>query len=560
MNSKTVTIFFILPYLFISIPTFAKEEKRMDVGILVAWASKVYLYHEHESIGIDVTKTELVYPGDLIVATKGASAKIVFNDDTILIIDENSRVKIKDYLILEKERKRVALLKLIIGKLRALVSNRFAGEGSTFQIETITVVAEVRKADFIIASITGGKEIVTLNGEVFLRSASPLIPGEVVIKSGFGIIVEQGRGFTIPAKVPEERLKGIIDETAFPATLPIVLTEAECIRCHQNTYLTMTRQKFVHPGALKDCKMCHIKQVKAKTEKEIPVETYTLETLVFLDTENNASYIVRVRVKDREGKEAVSDEARFTPSKLTTKMINDNIPPRISNLRVLELREGVFYTAVLAWETDKFCTSAAEYGLEGGPVKLFPMSDQYTRNHRITFTRLMSSEHYVFRVISKDPFGNISKSGDLKVETKNPITNKKDPSDLWPYVEDVNVVKVGNEIALRWKTNKETIGVVDQGEVLLSEKPPDEPHYPGFADLRHRGLYGCLSEGCHKGNIHTKTFHPIGTLSWRKARIPSDLPLLEGPVMLCVTCHTPHGGERNYRLRKEEKTLCASCH
>jgi hypothetical protein len=92
--------------------------------------------------------------------------------------------------------------------------------------------------------------------------------------------------------------------------------------------------------------------------KEIPVEAYTMESLIFLDVEDKTSYSVRVRVKDRAGREAISEQVSFTPSTLATKMINDNMPPLISKPRVEELRGGVFYSAVLAWDTDKPCTSA----------------------------------------------------------------------------------------------------------------------------------------------------------------------------------------------------------
>jgi predicted CXXCH cytochrome family protein len=320
----------------------------------------------------------------------------------------------------------------------------------------------------------------------------------------------------------------------------------------------MNKQKFVHPGAKRDCKKCHIKQVE--TEKEISVETYAMGNLIFLDVKDETSYSVRIRVRDREGRGAVSEEVKFTPSTITMKMINYKTPPLISNPRVEEVREGVFYSVELAWDTDEHSTSAVEYGLPGVPANLFSMGEIYTTDHRMTVGGLLPGKDYIFRVISRDPFGNTARSKDLRVKVKKKPSPKKDEPGRWPSVRGVGVVKVGEKTALRWMTSVETAAFVDLGEVVSGEGRSRGPHYPGFADHRFRGLYSCLSEGCHKGKIHRKTSHPTGSLSWKKAVRAPDLPLAAGGIMLCATCHTPHGGDHSFRLRKEERILCTACH
>jgi hypothetical protein len=103
----------------------------------------------------------------------------------------------------------------------------------------------------------------------------------------------------------------------------------------------MNNQKYIHPGAKRDCKRCHIRQVERV--EEIPVETsYAAETMIFLEVNDKTAYSARLKVWDKEGRQAVSSEVKFTPSKVDTEIINDNTPPRISNLRFAELRRGVF--------------------------------------------------------------------------------------------------------------------------------------------------------------------------------------------------------------------------
>lgn len=241
-----------------------------------------------------------------------------------------------------------------------------------------------------------------------------------------------------------------------------------CTDCHQKTYSSVVTKSFPHSAGIKDCIKCHKKQVE--TEKEIPVESYARENLIILDVSDYSYYSVRVRVKDREGSEAVSSELKFAPTILTANVINDKTPPLISNLRVEELKEGVFYSAALAWDTNEFSTTAGEYGLQGGSVTMLSRGERYSKDHNITLTGLKSGEVYIFRSISKDPFGNIARSEDLRVDIKNPFSDESDESGETLSVEEVNMIKVGEKTALRWKTNKETVGIVELSEYVHGEK------------------------------------------------------------------------------------------
>lgn len=555
---RATPVFLIILALAISL-VLSSAYARTTAGFILASKGEVYLYHKDELVGVDVVVQEPVYPGDLIVTTERSGSKIRFKDESVLDIGENSRLKIKEYLLFEEEQRRAALLKLSSGQLRSQLSEGYGAEGSSFKIETPLAIAEAMEADFIISMTEKGTEIAAISGVVHIRSTSPSVPGEVVLNAGFGITVKQGWVLPEPVRVPEERLKTAIEETHVPVIVPPEEEKVEgCVACHQKTYATLVKQKFIHPGAQRDCKRCHIKQVEKV--REIPAEVYAKESLIFFDVEEKTSSIVRVRVKDRAGREALSGQLTFTASALTKEMINDNKPPLISNLRVEELSGGVFYSAVLAWDTDKPCTSSVEYGLPGAPANQFAiMGGQFTKDHRLSVGGLYEGREYVLRVTSKDPFGNAARSEDLSVETVKPFSTVTVKPDVFPSVEDVSVLNVDGKTALSWKTNVETVAVVDLSTSVVAG-PSNDPHAPGFAELKYRGLYGCLTEDCHKGKIHKAWSHPTGTLSWKKVKPPPDLPLLDGSVILCITCHTPHGGRHNYRLRKAELELCISCH
>jgi predicted CXXCH cytochrome family protein len=334
---------------------------------------------------------------------------------------------------------------------------------------------------------------------------------------------------------------------------------SRCIVCHQETYSNVTTRNFPHPGALNGCDKCHIKLTE--NEKRIPAGAYSKESIVFLglDVEDDTSYNVSLRVWDRAGGEAVSNEVEFSPSTLITNFTNDNTPPLISDLRVEEITGGVFFSAVLTWDTDEPSTTAAEYGPQGEPATKIFKSDQYTTDHSMDFTGLASGKVYIFHVIATDPFGNTAQSDKLRVEINNPLSNESAEPGVSPSVEELSVTKIDGKTCLRWKTNIETAGVVVLEELVPSDIYETMPHYPGFAEPLFTGIDSCTYE-CHKGSVHKQASHPTGRLSWSRTVRAKDLPLLSGGVMLCTTCHTPHGGGHSYILRKEQTEICISCH
>ncbi len=263
-------------------------------------------------------------------------------------------------------------------------------------------------------------------------------------------------------------------------------------------------------------------------------------------------------VMDRDGNEAVSRNIRFTPEIVTTKITDDERPPVISNFRVEEVAEGVFYSVELACETDKFSTADVEYGLLDNPLKLVQGLGPYTKDHRMSIGSLPAGK-YIFSAITKDIYGHTSKSDELTLEVKGPFVTEEKESDVRPSVEEISVVKIGDKTALRWMTNKETSAIVSLGEVV-SEEGSLDPHFPGLADHKQRGFYSCMTQDCHKGKIHVKMSHPTGKLEWKKARRSKDLPLSGEEEMLCITCHGPHASNNSFTLRKKEAELCESCH
>lgn len=557
-NIKFISIFCITS-LILSAPPLFSADKKQPVGAVVAWAGDVYVYHEDEATGIKVVGMEGVYPRDTIITSVKSKVKILMKDDSILSIGENARFIVKEYSLTEADNNRVSVFKIFTGKVQMLVGRMFRGNASRFRIETPTAVAGIKGTHFIVAASENESEIATISGEVIANNISTSIPGEVIVKAGLATNVQAGKAPAEPAEISLQRLNELMAETSLPITVPIEMQEAGCAACHEKIYTAILRYGKQHPRASDECNMCHITELASV--RGIPVDTFTRENLIFLDLTDTVNYKVKVKVKDREGKEAVSQEINFTPSSVYERMLDDKKPPVVSNIKLEELKTGIFYSAVITWDTDEPSTAQLEFGLSDKYGDVTLSDDRYAREHKVAIDRLVPGEKYHVRAISKDVFGNITRSDDFAFKVKKPFVEKQDEPGIKPSVESIKAVKIGDKIALSWKANKKITSQVDLSEVLSRKNiTSKEPHYPGLTTKKYAGLDSCLSGDCHKGSIHKKTTHPTGSLSWMKVTPAPDLPLAGGTIMVCTTCHTPHGGEHNHILRKEEAKLCASCH
>ncbi|MBI3756090.1 MAG: FecR domain-containing protein, partial [Deltaproteobacteria bacterium] len=317
LNSKRIFISAIIALLASVSPSFAAA-KKIPIGAIVAWTGDVYVYHEDEAQGTKVKDMEGIYPRDTIVTVVKSRAKIVMKDDSILSLGESARMVVRDYSLAEANDKRVSVFKIFSGNVRTVVGRIFRGSESRFQMETPTAVARIKGTDFIVSSNERESEIAAISGEVGARNISPSISGEVILKPGLATKVQEGRAPAEPYDISARRLNELIEDTSIPVTVPIEMKEAGCIGCHEKVYSSMLRYSYQHPRASEECQMCHITDLAAA--REIPVNTFTKENMIFLDVSDIVKYRVKVKLKDKEGREAVSKEIDFTPSSVYERM------------------------------------------------------------------------------------------------------------------------------------------------------------------------------------------------------------------------------------------------
>jgi len=124
-------------------------------------------------------KTALL-ESDNVVTKKRARVKMLFRDDSVLTLGENSRLIIKQYLYSPENKRAESVYELADGKLRAVVGN--AG----FKVTTPTAFAAARGTVFItwFDSSTNSTGVAVIEGSVSVGNADPAVAGLQVLNAG----------------------------------------------------------------------------------------------------------------------------------------------------------------------------------------------------------------------------------------------------------------------------------------------------------------------------------------------------------------------------------------
>ncbi|MEK7453235.1 MAG: fibronectin type III domain-containing protein, partial [Patescibacteria group bacterium] len=130
--------------------------------------------------------------------------------------------------------------------------------------------------------------------------------------------------------------------------------------------------------------------------------------------EEGITYVVRAVSTDENRNSVESSEYTFTTSK-------DVQAPLISNVKTQSAMFGKDRVqTIISWTTDEPATDQIFYQeglIVGGNERVSRLSDGYTTNHTIVFTKFKPGSIYKFRLQSIDPSGNIKTSQDFTILT-----------------------------------------------------------------------------------------------------------------------------------------------
>jgi hypothetical protein len=163
-----------------------------------------------------------VRQGDTIRTGTPGRARLLFVDDSVVNIGDGSTLVIDESVFRAQDGSATTLMHLLGGKVRALVSEYYAGGKGSYGIETKTAVSGVRGTEFIMAYDAGTQltEVLGLGGAVAVHSTRDRVNNGVVVHRMELTEVARGRFPTPPRKLREddERYRQLIAGLDMPGT------------------------------------------------------------------------------------------------------------------------------------------------------------------------------------------------------------------------------------------------------------------------------------------------------------------------------------------------------
>jgi hypothetical protein len=126
-----------------------------------------------------------VMAGETVVTAPGARARLRFTDGSVIVLGENTEIKISRYRVNGDERH--VFLDLVKGLARSVVTKM--SPKSSFEIQTPTAIAAVRSTVFCVEQHADGKmETVVVEGSLAVTSRGAQI-ARAILEPGFGTTV-----------------------------------------------------------------------------------------------------------------------------------------------------------------------------------------------------------------------------------------------------------------------------------------------------------------------------------------------------------------------------------
>lgn len=169
---------------------------------------------------------DAVHVGDQVRTGKPGRARIAFRDRSTLNVADGSVVVIDEHVFDTDEGVFKSYLRLLQGKVRALVTEYYNDPAASYQIETATAVSGVRGTEFVVDYATGEArtQVIGLTGTVEVRGLHMRDEPGVFVTSGKYTRVAHGAAPTPVRDVGPQQmrdfLRGLQLTSAVPGVAP----------------------------------------------------------------------------------------------------------------------------------------------------------------------------------------------------------------------------------------------------------------------------------------------------------------------------------------------------
>ncbi|MEA2083284.1 MAG: cytochrome c3 family protein [Thermodesulfobacteriota bacterium] len=363
-------------------------------------------------------------------------------------------------------------------------------------------------------------------------------------------------------------------------------SSSQCYSCHEDDVKESFDMLAVHiPFVQKKCTECHVNEssVEAPLDSEGTNRTFTESTkLKWIGESPSLSKIHWITLSAKEVADTLYVKVRddidvlfmetmnLPPEEDLKKMKVEQAPPKISEVKVLQVERKLFFSAKIGWKTNEIANSQIVYGIKSLD-KSSPVDINLVSEHVIDLAGLKAKKTYRFKVISQDMFGNKSESDIFTFSTSklysasNTAGEKQRPAREKVKLEGEFFFKDGDRLA-KFTANQpvsvsvgvEPIAVARKGKSRVKKEGREFiDHYwlKSELDLHIINCYTCHPE------VKGGRSHPVNVYPKPGMTIPPEYTTLSDGRITCMSCHGTHASNYDFMLIKPtSKALCTGCH
>jgi hypothetical protein len=157
-----------------------------------------------------------VYLNDRLRTLADSRLKVLFGEDAVVTLGAKSELTV-DQQVVPQDGGTQSYFSVLVGTVRALVSERYGAPGGSFEMETPTAVAAVRGTEFVLSHSVMADETTVLGlASTTLVRAQIDSEGTSVVELGPGevTVVKRGAYPIVPAPASEDVLQSLSGATS----------------------------------------------------------------------------------------------------------------------------------------------------------------------------------------------------------------------------------------------------------------------------------------------------------------------------------------------------------
>ena len=258
-----------------------------NVGKIVSFNGEASILRENQTILVD--KNSVFQKNDTLNTKENTKLQILFLDDTIISVGQNSILKINDYLFEEKDSK--AEFTMAKGVFRTITGKIGKIAPENFKLETKSASIGIRGTQIITAIEDNNEKIFCTEGQIEIKSSET--KDSVIVNKGEFVSFKEGNKekFNVQ-KIKRNDLQEINKSIAIKENLPIdnvsINTENEKTTSNQSPSNISNKSTSNEPSTVVKVEKAVINiPVKEQTTSSSSTSSSSIEDLSGLNNESN---------------------------------------------------------------------------------------------------------------------------------------------------------------------------------------------------------------------------------------------------------------------------------